>query len=246
MGSKPLHTKLREKRSRPPEGEPWVWFTRKLIESDAWQTAPINTRRFVEQLILEHMAHAGTENGKLICTARQCVERGIGGMGEVTKAQRDAIRRGLVYVGEKGFCSPGRGRRPHRFGLGWLPGSDGSPAPNLWLRWRAPHLPQDINSVPPSGTKTATGRVAENGQNGRKVYRICTAQRYEAVPPSSTKKMNLPPGWRWGKDADGKHVRALRPGTPDRPWIGVPTMDGVGDEFERAARAELLAWRRSK
>jgi hypothetical protein len=112
--------KLLEKRNRPPHGEPWVWLTRELLESDAWRTASKWTRRFVELLMIEHMAHAGTENGRLICTADQCVASGIR-RGEVTKAQRDAVARGLVYKSEEGFCSPGRGRKPHRFGLASLP-----------------------------------------------------------------------------------------------------------------------------
>ena len=70
--------KLRHKRNHPPPDQPCVWFTREMLESEAWSTAPINTRRLVERIILEHMAHAGTENGRLICTYRDFERHGIG------------------------------------------------------------------------------------------------------------------------------------------------------------------------
>jgi hypothetical protein len=173
MGAKPLHIKLREKRNRPPEGEPWVWMTRSLLESDAWRTAPPTTRRFVEFLMVEHSNHGGCENGKLIATFEQLEKWGIRRK-SIPKAQRDAIRRGLVYRTEKGCRSAGRGRRPHRFGLSWYAGYDGSAPPNRWKAYRAsPPLPRGRpfprKAQPPtttqdiySSSKTAPGA---NGAN---------------------------------------------------------------------------------
>jgi hypothetical protein len=40
--------KLKRKRNRPPG--PFVWLTKELLESEAWITAPINTRRVVDRL----------------------------------------------------------------------------------------------------------------------------------------------------------------------------------------------------
>ena len=152
MGSKPLHTKLREKRNRPPEGEPFVWFTREMSESDALRTAPARTIHFVLRLMVEHMDHAGKENGRLICTWDQCVAWGIPRK-HVKAAQADAIRRGLVYQTEKGTASKGAGRRPSKFGLGWLPAHDGAPAANLWKRYRSALNPrEDLKSSSAGGT----------------------------------------------------------------------------------------------
>ena len=239
MASKPVHVKLRERRNRPPEGEPFVWLTRELLSSDAWRTAPINTRRFVERLLLEHMAHGGTENGKLICTVDQCLQWDIGGRGEVTKAQRDAIARGLAYIGEKGFWAPGRAHRPSRYGIGWLPGHDGAPAPNLWKRYPL----QDIESSIP--TQYGDRDKLNGGTRANRSRAFLTKvppPSTDPVSPPSTEKMNLPPGWRMGKGSDGR-VRPLCPGPSDRPWIGVPLIDGAGDELEQQARRELTAWR---
>ena len=114
MGSKPLHVKLRDKRNHPPEGEPWVWLTRELIESDAWRTAPINTRRFVERLMIEHMAHAGTENGKLVCTYDDLAKFGVASRHRHA-AIADALARGLVDRTEQGKPSTGADRWPSKY-----------------------------------------------------------------------------------------------------------------------------------
>ena len=257
MGSKPLRVKLREKRNRPPEGEPFIWLTRELVESDAWQTAPIWTIRFVFRLMVEHMAHGGCENGNLVCTHRDCYQWGIR-KATVRKAQIDAIQRGLVYRTQKGCASTGAGRRPSKFGLGWLPGHDGAPAPNRWKLYIAALSvpPQDIKSAPVGGGGNLKTRMAGLGQKpklaslinprgrGRKGTKTGAGEKAHGNGVHNLEL--LPPGWRWGKDADGRHVRALCPGTPGRPWISVPIIDGVGDELERAARAELLAWREER
>jgi hypothetical protein len=167
MASKPLATKLREKRNRPPADQPWVWFTRELLESDAWRTAPINTRRFVERLMLEHMNHGGTENGNLIATFEDCAKWGIR-RESIPLAQDDAVKRGLVYLTERGISAPGAGRKPSRFGLGWLPGRDGTPAPNRWKRYLTSPVPQ---TVAPQDLKSSTGTGTGNGQERNSDFR---------------------------------------------------------------------------
>jgi hypothetical protein len=136
MGSKPLHVKLREKRNHPPPNAPWVWLSRDLLESDAWRTAPINTRRVVDRLMLEHMAHAGTMNGKLVCTYDDFEKWGVGQQGRVAQAIRDAVERGLVVVTEKGKASSGERRWPNKYALGWFPTHDGAAALNRWKDWK--------------------------------------------------------------------------------------------------------------
>jgi hypothetical protein len=185
-GAKPLHIKLREKRNRP-DG-PFIWMTRELLESDAWRTAPINTVRFVMRLMIEHMAHAGTENGNLICTFDDLSKWGVGRR-FIVKAQKEAIRRGLVYRTQKGCRSAGAGRRPHRFGLGWLPGHDGSAAPSRWKLYQAkpkprPGLPPvDINSSTPLCTKLkrAKLRVLDGGLSN-KVHKGAPDKVHDSEP----------------------------------------------------------------
>jgi hypothetical protein len=185
-GAKPLHIKLREKRNRP-DG-PFIWMTRELLESDAWRTADRATRVFVDRLLIEHMAHAGTENGLLVATFNDLVKWGISRR-LIVKAQKEAIRRGLVYRSQKGCRSAGAGRRPHRFGLGWLPGHDGSAAPNRWKLYQAkpkprPGLPPvDINSSTRSGTKLKRTklRVLDGGLSN-KVHDVAPDKVHDSEP----------------------------------------------------------------
>jgi hypothetical protein len=86
---------LRRKRNRPPPDQPWIWLTRELLESEAWRTASIHVRRLIERLLVEHMAHGGTENGRLICTYADLTKAGIRRQ-RIPDVIRDAIQRGLI------------------------------------------------------------------------------------------------------------------------------------------------------
>ncbi|WP_434012616.1 hypothetical protein [Methyloceanibacter sp.] len=149
-GSKPLAKKLREKRNRPPTDQPWIWFARDMLESEAWRSASINTRRVVERLMLEHMAHAGTMNGKLVCTYDDFEKWGAWRR-RICSSIRDAVDRGLIVVTEKGRASSGENRWPNKYALGWLPMHDGAPALNRWKAWTP-------ESIFPSG-QTSTGKA---------------------------------------------------------------------------------------
>jgi hypothetical protein len=131
-GSSRKADKLREKRNRPPQGEPWAWLSRELIESDAWRTALINTRKVVDRLMLEHMAHGGTENGNLVVTYDDFMQSGFTRRATISAAIKDAHRRGLIDITRHGKASAGLDRWPSRYALGWLPHSDGGAARNRW------------------------------------------------------------------------------------------------------------------
>jgi len=214
-------TKLRERRNRPPK-EPWIWLTRGLIESDAWATAPINTRRFVERLMLEHMAHAGTENGRLICTYDDCVAYGIGRR-FINASIRDAVGRGLICRTVKGKPSAGNDKYPSRYALGWLPMYDGSAASNRWKRYSAP-AHRTIRSSVQRCTRDQGKGAAKNGGNAcgesALVHKGALGTVYKGeLGKMNFRKGNLPPGWATGRADDG-HVRILRP-----DGVGIPVAD---------------------
>ena len=182
MSSKPKHVRLREKRNQPPKNQPWVWVSREMLESDAWRTMPINTRRFVERLMLEQMAHAGKENGKLPCTYNDCIAWGIP-RELVGRSQKDAVTRGLVYLAERGNASPRQGRRPNVWGLGWLPGYDGSTAPDKWRGF----------ALPPIYIDSSTGsRTILNGHKQPKTKTGEGNKVREAVPLRDIKVREAP------------------------------------------------------
>src|SRR6516162_7461818 len=72
-----IRTGREGKAHRPPKGEPWVWLTREFLESDAWRNRSINCVRLLDRLMIEHMNHAGTENGNLAAPYDQLVAHGL-------------------------------------------------------------------------------------------------------------------------------------------------------------------------
>jgi hypothetical protein len=116
-----------------PTDQPWVWQSRDLRESDAWRSAGINERRFIDFLLLEHMKHGGRANGQLKAPHRQLEEFGIGAR-YITDAIEGAEERGLVDVSHRGQ------RVAATYALTWLPLHDGIPATNRWQTYHNPDL----------------------------------------------------------------------------------------------------------
>jgi len=91
-----------------PKGEPFVMLPRELICSKAWRERSINCIRLIDFLIVEHLNHAGKENGYLLATYDQLVKAGIGRR-FVHPAITEAERLELIHVergGRRGFASP--------------------------------------------------------------------------------------------------------------------------------------------
>jgi hypothetical protein len=128
------------KRMKPPKGEPWVWLTRELLTSDAWQSLTLNGRRFVDFLMIEHMNHAGTENGNLRATRRQLDHFGIT-THRISEVIAEAETAGLVD------CQRGGMRVATTYRLTFYALPDGTPPTNRWKRFMAP---KNQKSVPES------------------------------------------------------------------------------------------------
>ncbi len=113
---------------QPPPGEPWVWLTRELLTSPAWRALGINARRLIEFLLVEHMNHAGHENGRLKATYDQLVAWGMP-RGAISRAIQECERLGLIEVEHGGRWN--MTNRPSTFRLtfyadarDWNPPSD--------------------------------------------------------------------------------------------------------------------------
>ena len=117
-------------------------------------------RLVVDRIMIEHMAHAGTENGNLVVTYADFVKFGVR-RESLPAAIADAADRGLIIITEKGRASTGPDRWPSKYAVGWLPLKDGAAAPNRWKAWspRSP-LPGNIESSTGTGTR-------ENGRKPR-------------------------------------------------------------------------------
>jgi hypothetical protein len=172
-----------------------------MLESPAWQSLSLVARRVIDRIILEHMAHAGTENGNLVVTYKHFTNFGIR-HSSISGAIQEAVERGFVIITEKGRASTGPNRWPTRYALGWLPLKDGTPATNRWKAWTkrrsAGPIPGNIESSTETGTRE-NRRIA-----GAQVPQTALAPGIESgvgelaenlnlpVPKSTPGKMNLP------------------------------------------------------
>lgn len=60
-----------------PKGTSFVQLTLDLFRSPAWRAQSVYARRLLDFLMIEHMQHAGQENGRLMATYDQLVGWGI-------------------------------------------------------------------------------------------------------------------------------------------------------------------------
>lgn len=122
---------------KPPIGQPWVWLTRELVQSDAWRTMSGKARKVIDFLLLEDMGKGGKHNGKLKAPFRQLIKYGIGSH-HVADAIRECEERGLIDVQRGGM------RIATTYALTWFPLHDGTPASD---RWRAYKIPKKQKSA---------------------------------------------------------------------------------------------------
>jgi len=119
----------RRKGGKPPKGEPWVWLTREVLSSPSWMAMSANARRLVDFLLLEHLSHAGTENGNLAATHKQLEIYGLT-RNCIAGAVEECVFLGLVRFergGRWGFTN-----KPSRFRLTFYPDKNENPATNEW------------------------------------------------------------------------------------------------------------------
>lgn len=105
-----------------------------MLASDAWAALTPPARQILDRLEIEHMQHAGTENGNLPVTYDDFARFGI---------RRQSIGAGLRLLLELGFVrveEQGRGgnaefRRASRYRLTYI-GARGEPPTDDWKKYR--------------------------------------------------------------------------------------------------------------
>lgn len=102
-----------------PPGMPWVPHTAELLKSVAWRTRSIHCARLIDRMEIEHMAHAGKENGYLLVTYNQLVEHGISRK-FIRHAIEEAVERGLLVVVRQGAYRGGARSCPNLYCLTYL------------------------------------------------------------------------------------------------------------------------------
>jgi hypothetical protein len=124
---------MSNRKPTPPTAEQFVKLPRDLLRSDAWRSLSINSRRFIDFLMLEHLSRGGKHNGDLKATDQQLRVFGIGAH-HVASAISDTEKMGLVD------CLRGGMRVASKYALTWLPLHDGTAATNQWRTFQNPKL----------------------------------------------------------------------------------------------------------
>jgi len=121
------------KAHRMAAGERWTWLTRELLASDAWRSLGVNEFKLIVFLLIQHMKHAGKQNGKLLAPYRLLEEFGV------CRRRLAATIRNLEALGLID-CFRGGMRVATNYALTWLPMHDGTPPSNRWRDDRNPNL----------------------------------------------------------------------------------------------------------
>lgn len=124
--------------------EPFVMHRQSLIESDAMGALTLAARRVLDRLQMEHLAHAGKENGRLVVTFEQFEKFGVR-RASVAAAIDLLVNVGLVEITEQGRGGNREFRRPNRYRLTFLDSTDGA-ATDEWASYTALTPDRDIDS----------------------------------------------------------------------------------------------------
>jgi hypothetical protein len=108
---------------------PFVMFTRELLESPAWGVLTLVDRKIIDRLCIEHMAHAGNENGNLKCTYSDFEEFGIR-RPSIAGSIRRLDELGLIRIIERGRKTRAGFKFPSIYRLTFIQGN--IPATNEW------------------------------------------------------------------------------------------------------------------
>jgi hypothetical protein len=120
--------------NQPPKGEPWVWFTRAMIQSAAYRAMSGGAHQILGRIMDEHMAHGGGKNGELPVTYDDFTRYGIR-RNSVLSFLTEAMALGFVARTREGVKAYGPFQgSPALYRLTWLPTCDGAAATNEWKR----------------------------------------------------------------------------------------------------------------
>ena len=162
-----------ERANRPPPQEVWIWLTREMMESPAWSALTAPARRVIDRILIEHMHHAGTENGELVVTFDNFEAIGVP-RHSAKCAIAVAVALGFIDITFKGVRSHGAARRPSKYAITWLPQNDGTPASNRW---------KSIATKDQAATAVAAVHSSTKELNGSRARSVQRSVRRARSPP---------------------------------------------------------------
>jgi hypothetical protein len=219
----------------PPSGAPWIWQTADILASPAWRAMSINARRALDRIMLEHMAHAGTENGNLLVTHRQFIEAGVS-RDYVADAIDELEHLRLIRVTVRGRGGIGS-HHANRFLLTWMPERGSRFCDDPWTRtdegrvqaWQQARKALKRKRQRSTQTKSRDGvkNHFPTPQTRTRALRIPGVERREtglkdlcggqSSTPHSRSTINILPGYPAPADEGLGHIAELVPGGWRKP-----------------------------
>src|SRR5829696_3987549 len=121
--------------NRPPPGEPFVWLTKKMLESAAFRCLSGGAHKIIARIAIEHMGHGAGLNGALPVTHNDFFAFGIRRR-SILDFLVEAIALGFVDRTQQGTRRFGDFEwAPALYRVTWLPTHNGQPATNEWARF---------------------------------------------------------------------------------------------------------------
>jgi hypothetical protein len=117
---------------RPTKTEPFVQHRLALLESPAWRCLSRDAHLLLARIEIEHMRHAGQDNGHLVVTYEDFTKYTGGHRRAIAQAIDDAEVLGLLET-SRGRAGNGDFRAPNRFRLTYLPANRCGPT-DEWLQ----------------------------------------------------------------------------------------------------------------
>jgi hypothetical protein len=161
-----LPLKTMKRLNAPPANQPWSWVSFELLESGAMRALSINARRVLDRIRIEHMSHAGLENGRLKVTWNDFVKFGIGRR-FVAAARAEVIAVGIVAIEQHGRRLHGEDRgAPTQYRLTYLPVAepgDFRHPTNEWKRFGS-NVKEATKAINAHKRQSRNGKAKENKQ----------------------------------------------------------------------------------
>lgn len=111
----------RRKVPRPEKiGYQFIPLPADMVGSPAYRALSLNARKALDRLMTEHAAHAGTANGRLICTYDDFRAAGVRD-GSQSDAIGELVALGFVRIAERGRAGNGEFRKATAYRLTFLP-----------------------------------------------------------------------------------------------------------------------------
>jgi hypothetical protein len=105
--------------SKNKSDEAFVMLPQSLLESFAWRALSHAGQLVVSRIMVEHMRHRGTENGRLKVRKTDFIEYGVHN-NSVAPALREACALGLISLAKRGRAGNAEHRSAHEWSLNFV------------------------------------------------------------------------------------------------------------------------------